>query len=144
MKRILGLLVLGLALTSLACTNEDSGGPGVRTTQDQNQVVPPANTFRVDLPEMPQTLKQGESKTMEVKIDREKNFDQNVTVTFSGLPTGVSVDPSEIVIAPGDTGIKATVKAEPDAALGEFDIVANGKPATGAVATTEWKLKVEK
>lgn len=144
MKRSLFALVFAGLIAAGGCTQEESGGPGVRTADEQNRVMPPTDTFKVDVPNMTQTLKQGETKTVEIKINREKNFDENVTLSFTDLPQGVSIDPSQAIVAAGDTGVTATVKAEPDAALGEFDVIVKGTPATGAVAQSEMKLKIEK
>lgn len=143
MRRLLASLGLGVAVAMAGCAEEQSGGPGVRTADDREQVMPPHDTFRVNVPNLTQAIKQGESQRIDIKIDRETNFDQDVTVSFEGLPQGVTIEPPRLVIPAGEEGEKVTLQAASDAALGEFEIVVNGTPTTGAVARSEMKIKVE-
>src|SRR5262245_53986397 len=142
LKVLCALAAFGLFLTG--CETEQSGGPGVVTSADKSRVIPPERTFSLDVPSLTTTLKQAESKTIDFKMDREKNFDQDVTVNFDGLPTGVTIEPPMFVIKPGDTGAQVNISAAPDAALGEFDVIATSQPASGAPATSKFKVKVEK
>jgi hypothetical protein len=137
------LLTLFAAI-SAGCNTEDSGGPGASTAKDQKNVIPPENTFKVDVPNFSQTLKQGEAKSFEVKINRQKNFDQDVTISFNELPNGVTVLPARFVISAGDEAGKATINAAPDAALGDFEAKVVGTPAQGANAESDLKIKIEK
>ena len=73
-----------------------------------------------------QTLKQGESNRVAVRIDRE-GFGDPVKVVFSNLPRGVTVQ--EDTIPAGDSSKDFTLVAATDAAVVERQIVtvqANG------------------
>jgi hypothetical protein len=48
------------------------------------------------------------------------------------------------MIKHGDTDAKVTLKAAPDASLGEFTIKVTGHPTTGSNATSEFKVTVAK
>jgi uncharacterized membrane protein len=89
-------------------------------------------------------LKQGETKAVAVGVHREKRFDQEVTLKISGLPKGVTAEPSTIVIKPGDAEAKFALKASDDASIGDFTATLTGHPAAGADATHEFKFSVAK
>lgn len=104
----------------------------------------PENSFRLDAPNLATTIKQGETKVVTIGITRSKNFDQDVMLSFEGVPTGVTIDPAEPMIKHGEKEVKLNVTAAGDAALNDFTIKITGHPATGADATNEFKLTVEK
>src|SRR5688500_10082432 len=58
----------------------------------------PENSFRLDAPNLATTIKQGETKIVTIGIARAKNFDQDVTLKFEGVPEGVTIDPAEPMI----------------------------------------------
>lgn len=101
-------------------------------------------TFSVSVPTLSTTVKQGETKPVSVSIKREKNFDEDVTLKFADLPKGVTLEPASPVIKRGDTEAKLMLKAEDDAALGDFTIKVTGHPAKGADASHDFKITVAK
>ncbi len=90
------------------------------------------------------TLKQGESQSLSIGIARDKTFDQDVALTFSELPTGVTLEPQTIVIKRGEALAQVTLTATDDAALGDFTVKVSGHPAEGADAADEFQLTVAK
>jgi uncharacterized membrane protein len=146
-------LVVGLAaLVALAgCNKGTPGGPGVdkdkdkksKVEQAEDKVRQPEDTFTLSVPTFSVKIKQGESKAVTVGIKRGKNFDQDVTLKFDGLPKGVSVEPAEPAIKHGDKEAKLTFKAAGDAALGDFTVKVTGHPEKGGDATNELKLTVQ-
>jgi len=104
----------------------------------------PENTFRLSVPTLSTHLKQGEKKVVTIGISRAKNFDQDVTVKFADVPTGVSIDPEEPVIKHGEKDVKVNVSAADDAALNDFTLKIMGHPTTGPDATNELKLTIDK
>jgi hypothetical protein len=122
-------------------TTEKPAAPGT----DANPLAgDPENSFRLDAPNLATTIKQGEKKVVTIGISRSKNFDQDVMLSFAGVPTGVTIDPAEPMIKHGEKEVKLNVTAAGDAALNSFTIKITGHPATGADATNEFKLTVEK
>ena len=89
-------------------------------------------------------LKQGEAKAVTIGLTRDKRFDQDVTLSFAGLPKGVTVEPAGAVVKHGDADAKFSLKAADDAALGDFAVVVTGHPTKGADATHEFKFTVAK
>jgi hypothetical protein len=102
------------------------------------------DTFYLSAPFLSTTLKQGGQKEVSIGIKRDKHFDQDVTLAFADLPSGVTFDPASPVIKPGDTEAKLTLKGTADAAVGDFTVKVTGHPTKGADATTELKLTVAK
>jgi uncharacterized membrane protein len=96
------------------------------------------------VPTLSTKLKKGESKVVNIAIDRGKNFDQDVTLRFDNLPQGVTIDPRSPMIKHGDKEATITVRAADDAAIGDFTINVTEHPATGIDATSELKITVEK
>jgi len=102
------------------------------------------DSFTLSVPRLTTSLKQGGTNTISIGIKRDKSFDQDVALQFSGMPTGVTLDAGESVIKHGDAEAQITFTAAADAALGSFDIKVTGHPATGADASNEFKLSVAK
>lgn len=120
---------------------EEKPAPGT----DANPLVSdPENTFRLDAPNLATTIKQGETKVITIGVSRSKDFDQDVMLTFEGVPKGVSIKPMQPTIKHGENEVKLDVTAAADAALNDFTIKMIGHPATGKDATNEFKLTVEK
>ena len=107
-------------------------------------VISAKESFTLSAPRFSTSLKQGETKTVMIGIKREKNFDQDVTLGFGEMPTGVTFKPSAPVIKNGETDAEITLTGAQDAALGEFDIKMTGHPATGTDTSNEFKLNIVK
>jgi len=144
---------LGMALViGIGCSESKPGGPGVMTTPPQSSSTtalkpvlgPDENTFNLSVPVLSTHLKQGEAVTGAISLSRGKNFDEDVALTFSGLPQGVTMEPQTAMIRHGDADAKVTFHATDDAALGDFTIKVMGHPAQGADAQSDFKLTVDK
>jgi hypothetical protein len=137
------LLVLGLAAFT-GCNKGTEGGPGATGGTNKSRVGQTEDTFSLTVPSLSTKLKQGESKVVDIGIQRGKNFDQDVAVKFDGVPQGVTIDPSSPAIKHGDTQTKITIKAADTAAVGDFTVKVTGHPTKGADAANELKLTLEK
>jgi uncharacterized membrane protein len=141
MKKIAGwILVTLVGLTG--CNGGTTGGPGA-TNKDRNKIDQPENTFRLDPPNLPTTIRQGETRAVDIGIDRGRNFDQDVTLKFTDLPRGVTIDPQAPVIKNGEREVRINVRATADAAPGTHTIKITGSPKRGADATNDFKITVE-
>src|SRR5207249_9831146 len=100
--------------------------------------------FRLDMPGLSTSIKQGETRSVAIGIKRGKNFDQDVHLKFSELPKGLTIDPASPVMKRDDTQVKLTIKAANDAALGDFTIKTTGHPSQGAEASADLKVTVSK
>ena len=137
--------VLAVAIIAGCDRAGTTGGPGATNPTTKSQVVgQPEDTFTLSTPLLATSLKQGEAKVVTIGISRSTRFDQDVSIQFENLPTGVTVDPSSGSIKSKDLELKVTVKAADDASLGDFTIKVVGHPNMGADATKEMKVSVTK
>lgn len=144
MKRLLAAIVVA-AIGTAGCNQGSSGGPGATKHDNKPTVGTAENTFTLSVPHLTSTsLKQGESKVVDIGIKRGKNFDQDVALKFEDLPKGVTADPSSPSIKHGQDDVKVTFKAADDAALGDFTVKVVGHPSTGEDASNTIKLTVNK
>jgi uncharacterized membrane protein len=141
------LLVLSLAAFT-GCDKSTPGGPGAGADQKKPLYGEADNTFDLsvpsNLPYKSTTVKQGETANVSISVKRGKSFDQDVTLKFEGLPTGVTVEPASPVIKHGDKEAKLVFTATDDAALGDFTVKVKGTPTKGGDASNEFKVTVDK
>lgn len=144
MKRTLAGLLLVTLVALVGCSGKDSaGGPGATNTAGKQPLYGQAdNTFNLTAPST--SLKQGETKTVSIGIKRGTNFQEDVTLKFSDVPQGVSLDPTSPAIKHGETETKVTLKAAADASLGDFAVKVTGHPTKGGDGSTEFKITVAK
>jgi uncharacterized membrane protein len=126
MKKLLACVVaLGLAF-AIGCENKSPpGGPGAT---GNNKTSEKGLTFKIN-PPTGVTLKQGEEKEVRIKVDRGKEFKQDVTLKFEN-PKGIHMKPESITVKAGETEAAVKVHADKDAPLGDKNVV-------GVVATPE-------
>jgi uncharacterized membrane protein len=158
MKHLTGMLAVVAAAMLVGCNEGTPGGnvanaptTDVNDPNDSTHTVgKPAvgnadDTFTLDVPTLSTSLKQGETKTVSIGIDRGDNFDQDVTVRMSDIPQGLTITPEEPMIGHGDEEVSLSISASGDAALGDFIVQLSGQPArSGTAAKNELKITVEK
>jgi uncharacterized membrane protein len=144
-----------LALGALVgCSGDQSGagsakvgGPGATASSDRSGSIlgPKEGEFKLKVPLLLSTkVKQGASEVLTIGIDRGKNFDEDVALSFDKVPDKVTLDPKDPVIKKGDKEVKVTIKAAEDAGLGDHEITVKGKPTKGEPVADKFKLTVEK
>jgi hypothetical protein len=139
-----GLLALALA-TLTGCNQGTPGGSGVTNPPQKQPAYGEAEkTFKLSVPRMSTALHQGETKDVAIGIERGKNFEGDVKLTFADGPEGVTIESASPIIKHGDTEAKVTLKAKADASLGDFTVKITGHPTEGPDATSEFKLTVAK
>ncbi|HVR74871.1 MAG TPA: hypothetical protein VMT52_11085 [Planctomycetota bacterium] len=143
MKSTFAGLLAVLLIALPGCNLGTRGGTG---TTDPNTPEPliglAADTFRLKVPVLSTSLKQGETRAVSIGIDRGTNFEENVTLTFSALPRGVTFEPDAPVIQRGDAEAKFSISAADDAALGDFTVLVTGEPTKGSSAVNHFKLAI--
>src|SRR5689334_4981788 len=153
MKTLCKILVPVALAGVLGCGETTKpGGPGAATPKAAKTAgekakeavgAVPERAFELKLPGST-SVSQGESKTVHVGISRGKNFDQDVKLSFDGVPPGVKLTPASPTLKAGDKSEDVTVAAAKDAALGDHTIKVTGTPATGAATSGEFKVTVKK
>jgi hypothetical protein len=130
-----------------------SGGPGVTTTTagsttttgsvTTTTVANTHETFKLTVPSGTTSVKQGESKTATIGVSRGRDFDQAVSLKFSGEPAGVKIDPPTPTIKSGEKETTVAIVPATDAKPGEYTITVTGHPASGEDSTADVTIKVE-
>jgi hypothetical protein len=88
-------------------------------------------------------LKQGAEATVSVEIQRQPKSNSDVTIKFSELPSGVTMEPSTAVIKAADAATRFQLKASTDAALGRFNINVTGSSQDGIAVEDVLELEVQ-
>ena len=143
---VLSAIVLFGALLS-GCNQGTPGGPGTTPAAANNkksEVIQANDTFNLSADMLPTRIKQGERIDTSIGIKRGGNFDEDVAVKFTNVPTGVKLEPSSATIKHGATEVKFTLEASKDASLGDFTILVTGHPSKGADAEIPFKISVGK
>lgn len=143
-------LVAAVAVAMCGCNMGTPGGPGVQKQPSGNtyEVGKPvvnnsSNSFSLSLPVMATSVKQGESATAKIGISRGSEFKDSVTLGFSSLPAGVSIEPSIITVKEQDQTTAVTITASNAATVGEHKIKVTGHSDKGGPnAENELKLTV--
>ncbi len=132
------------------CIEQTPGGPGATkphvapgSTTANRPNYESDNTFTIGVPVLSTAVKQGQTESATLSLNRGRNFDQDVAIELSGLPQGVTAEPVKPMIKHGDKETTVQIHAANDAALGDFIVKVTGRPATGAEATSELKLTVK-
>lgn len=149
-KASFGLIALAL-VAAVGCGQGTPGGPGVQATPPATQtqttnkpvITNSKETFSLKTPMLATSIKQGETKSMSISIQRGSDFAEDVTLHFAGLPNGITFEPMAPVILHGDKEAKISVTATEDAAIGDFTVNVTGHPTkSGPDAENELKLAV--
>ena len=129
-KLCVPLFVTGL-FAFTGCSTSDTGGipSGTKT---EFKLSGPATV----------TLKQGETKAVKVKVERGKNFKEDVKLEAPSAPTGISVEPVDVKASQSEEA-DVRIKVAMDAPVGEHRVTIVGKPVKGEPASHEVKIKVE-
>jgi uncharacterized membrane protein len=127
----------------VGCNTSPPGGTGGKGTGTGTAAGRSA-TFTIHAPATSTTIKQGERREVKLKVDRGKDFKENVTLKFEA-PAGVKVDPAEVTVKASDPEeVAVNVSAEKDAKLGEQEIHVTGVPqGGGTIPAVAFKVKVE-
>lgn len=140
----ISLMVVLLALAG--CNLGTRGGPGATDPNAKRPLLygQSDNTFNLSVPNFSTTVRQGETKSASIGIQRGTNFDEEVALVFASMPRGVTLDPPNPVIKRGESETKIALSAANDASLGDFTIKVTGHPTEGADATNALTITVAK
>ena len=132
----LAVLVFSLAMVGLLGCGDTGGKKGEDTKRSE--------TFSLKGPLTGKTIKQGDKETVELTVDRGKDFKQDVSLSVDS-PKGISVDlePKEIKASDSEKTVKAHISVDKDAAVGDHEVTVTAKPKEGSAATAKIKVKVE-
>ena len=98
--------------------------------------------FKIAVPTFSTDIKQGQTQNITVLLERGDYFKQDVKLQIK-TSTGISVDPTSVVIKASDKpDVQLKIAAAQNAALGEYRVSVTGIPKTGESTSTEFNVKV--
>ena len=108
----------------------------------KHETVNRKETFTIKAPTV--RLKQGESRQVEITLDRGKEFKEDVSLRFAD-GDGITVTPEkDMVKSSDDQTVKVKVSASKNASVGEHKIKVTGKPTTGISTDVDLIVEVSK
>jgi uncharacterized membrane protein len=131
-KLITIMIVLTLVLTAVSNgADSPKGGSVVK-----------GEGFKIDVPTFDVKVKQGETQTITIKLQRGESFKQDVKLQIAAAE-GISIEPTKVTVKASDSPeVALTITAPKEAALGEYKVSVTGTPTTGEPTSVEFKVKV--
>ncbi len=100
-------------------------------------------TFSLQMPAQAIFVKPGEKKTVTLGIKRGKKCEDDVTLTFTDVPKGVTFEPAKPVSKHLSAKVEFTIQAAKDAVLGDFAVKVKGSMASGQAPENQLELSVD-
>lgn len=98
--------------------------------------------FRIVTPPLTTQIKQGETQSVKITLNRGKYFKRDVTLDIKASK-GISVEPATALVRGNEKpDVSLRITAAKDADLGEYKIFVKGTPETGEATSTELTVKV--
>ncbi|RLE73001.1 MAG: hypothetical protein DRJ37_01460 [Thermoprotei archaeon] len=99
------------------------------------------NLFDLSLAYSSITLRQGDTKQVQLVVNPVGGYDKKVTITFQSVPSGISITANPKQVSPGSV-VLLTVSASKDVSLGSYSIVVKGIGEDGKTDTITLTLTV--
>ena len=98
--------------------------------------------FKIAVPTFDTKVKQGETQTVTIKLQRGESFKQDVKLQIEAAK-GISVDPAKVTVKASDKpDVQLMITVPKDTALGEYKVSVTGTPTTGEPTSVEFNVKV--
>ncbi|MFA6133054.1 MAG: hypothetical protein WC869_03440 [Phycisphaerae bacterium] len=125
------LIVMALAVTvALGCESPRGGG------------MSGGEGFKIGTPTFTTQVKQGETESVTISVNRGKYFKRDVTLEINASK-GISVEPTQATVKGNETpDVHLRITAAKDADLGEYKVYVKGTPESGEATSTEITVKV--
>jgi hypothetical protein len=131
MKTALAMVMTLAVVVLFGCQMSPRGGSAIK---DEG--------FRIVVPKLGTVIKQGELQTVNVSLQRDSLFKQDVSLEITAAK-GIGIEPTSAGIkASGRPEVQLRITAAKDAALGEYPVVVRGTPETGDPTSVGFTVKV--
>ncbi len=122
---------LALAISPVACNKSPEGGnPGTK------------DSFKLSGPTLATSLKQGETKKVDIKLARGSDFKKSVKLETTA-PKGIKATITDTVKSSDPEDAVLTIEADKDAPVGDaMPIIVTATPEGGVVTKLEVKVTV--
>ena len=127
------MIVVTLALMTIyGCYSSSEKGGSVLKGEGFKIAVP---TFNIE-------IKQGETQSVTVSVERGESFKQDVKLAIK-TTKGISIEPTDVMVKASDTpDVQIMITVPKVAALGVYSVSVIGTPKTGEATSTEFNVKV--
>ena len=148
-----------VAVLAVGCCRESyKGGPGANKTGTGTTGTGTGTTgtgtgttttgegrdhLTIKVPSGNTNVTQGEQQEVTITVNRNGNFDQEVSLKFDP-PAGLKVDPATVTVPKGKDDARVTVHANPDAKVGTTNVQVTGTGGGGPAAKVELGIEVKK
>jgi len=130
MKTAIAIVMTLAAATLFGCQSPQGGGISSDTG------------FRIGVPTFDITIKQGDSKTVDLSLTRGDHFKRDVKLDIT-TTKGIIADPTGFLVKASEkSDLHLRIAAPKDAALGDYSVYVKGTPETGEATSIEFKVKV--
>ena len=135
MKNVIATtIVLTLILTAVSNgTDSPKGGSALK-----------GEGFKIAVPTFDTKIKQGETQSISLSLERGDSFKQDVTLEIK-LSKGeaITFDPAKVLVKAGDKpDVQIMITVPKNAAIGEYKVAVTGTPTTGEPTATEFNVNV--
>lgn len=131
--RTLSTLATILALAAFTGC-QSSGSQGGSAGKDEG--------FKIAVPSLEQDIKQGDTQSVTVSVQRGDFFQQDVKLNIK-TTEGITVDPTSVVVKSSDKpDVEVRISAAKDAPLVDGHVFVTATPATGEPSTATFDVKV--
>lgn len=115
---------------------------GCKATSDRGGEASPQQGFRVRAPGNV-TLRQGETQTVTVTVDRGEYFKQDVELAARVSGQGVTIEPTQAMVRASDPArVSMRLTAAPEAAIGTYRVYVTGTPQQGQPTSVDFEVAV--
>lgn len=98
--------------------------------------------FTINVPNTTQELRQGEVRTVTIRLNRGDHFKQDVQLTIYP-PQGINIEPTSILIRASDpASAPIRIMAPQDAAIGTYEVRVTGQPQEGAPGSARFNVRI--
>ncbi len=126
-------IAMGATFATFGAGCNKSPEGGVNGTND---------TFKVSAPIVPTMMKQGETKSITVSLDRGSAFQQTVKLVAE-TPKGLKAEVNQTTLKPADLkDVSVTITVDKDAALGDHTVKITATPEKGNATSVDIVVKV--
>lgn len=130
MKKLVTSLLVPTLMIVIGCNKSEPGGT-------------PGKEFKISAPTVPTTIKQGDTQTVSVSLDRDKDFKQDVKLKVEA-PAGISAQLGSNEVKASEKGdVSLKIAVDKKAALGDYVIKVTGTPDKGTATSVDVKVKVQ-
>jgi uncharacterized membrane protein len=132
MKKVITITAVLMLIAAVSIAKDSAKGGSVAKGEG----------FKIDVPTMDVKMKQGETQTITIKVERGESFKQDVTLAITA-EKGLGIEPAKVLVKASDKPeVVLTITVPKGAALGKYKISVTGKPTTGEPTTAKFKVKV--